>query len=526
MTFERTLFDPLLQPWLTLARRDPDAPTVRDGERVASRSEVLARAITVADRLQAEPVADGQNPVALVYGRKSINAVVAILGTLLAGRAYAYIEDSTPPDALKASLDLLKPAALLVTSPETASARPGPTAAMEGAAPPVIAVEACGPGALSWLDAPPARVRTVAEDIAYVLFSSGTTGLPKGVCMARDATEAAVSAYCRNLGITATDRLANSVSFSFDVSMFDILAAARTGACLTLLHADGGAGVEAMGRALAGSSATVAFTVPSIAGAMISAPNWPRTRPHLRALGLTGERVSPDLRRALAMALAPETVVWNLFGGTEMPYVLADRLALDADGDPSRYCWRDDPVSLGFDGDFSADIRTEGREGELWVRGTAVLSGYLVPDALWPAGVRAPRSHGSGDVFRVVQGGRLQYVGRRDRQVRLQGLRIELDMIETWVETHPDVSACVALLDESEPSLAIFVARDHHTATGDPITDEGLVDAVLTHIRAGLPAYMTPRTCRVLDPIPRTRTGKKDRKAIRQSLSENKQVRA
>ena len=505
-------FDPLLRPWLTAVRRDPDAPAVQDGARVSSRSEVLAQAIEIAERVQADSTSGDRNPVVLIHGRKCTEAVVAILGTLLSGRAYAYIEDNTPPDAMRAIVDLLKPAVVLAVG----SGHPGD-------APRALSVEHCSPGALSWLDAPPPGVRTAAEDIAYVLFSSGSTGVPKGVCMARDAADAAVSAYCKDLGITETDRLANSVSFTFDVSMFDILSAARTGACLILLRDDGGAGVEGMGRALAGSGATVAFTVPSLAGAMISAADWPRTSSQtLRALALTGERITPDLRCALAKALAPGTAVWNLFGGTEMPYVLADRLAPDADGDPSLFGWRDAPVSVGLDGDFSADVRTEGREGELWVQGTAVLSGYLASGASWPGGVRAPRGHGSGDIFRVVQGQRLQYVGRRDRQVRLHGLRIELDMIETWVETHPDVSACVALLDESGPSLAVFVARDGLAPPGGADdTDAALVDAVLRHIRAGLPAYMTPGTCRVLDPMPRTRTGKKDRKAVFQALSES-----
>jgi len=525
MMFQSDLFDPLLRPWLEAVRRDPEAPAVRDGERVASRSESLARAVGIAARLEGEPGAEGQNPVVLVYGCKSIDAVVAILGTLLAGRAYAFVEDSTPPDAMRAILDLLKPQALLMTPPGPATARLPLAEGMAGAAPPVIGIDACRPGALSWLDAPPPGVRAAVEDIAYVLFTSGSTGAPKGACMARNAADAAVAAYCRDLAITESDRLVSSVSFSFDVSMFDVLGAARTGACLTLLHDDGGAGVEGMGRALAGSGATVAFTVPSLAGAMISAPDWPRARPRLRTLALTGERVSPDLRCALARALAPETIVWNLFGGTEMPYVLADRLALDADGDPSLFGWRDDPVSLGLDGNFSADVRTEGREGELWVKGTAVLSGYLAPGAPWPAGVRAPRTHGSGDVFRVVQGAQVQYVGRQDRQVRLHGLRIELDMVETWVETHPDVYACVALLDESGPGLAVFVARDRVTAPSGADADAALVDAVLTHMRAGLPAYMIPGTCRALGAMPRTRTGKKDRKAIQRILSESTRAR-
>ncbi|MQX37049.1 AMP-binding protein [Roseospira navarrensis] len=510
MTSQCEVFDNLIQPWIAAVRRDPNAPAVRDGARVASRVEGLARAIGIADRVCRLPDPGDQNPVVLVHGHKSVGAVVAILGILLSGRAYAYVEAETPPEAMRAILETLRPQAILATE----SVHPSPGPASSGAAPtPVIAVEACPPGALSWLDAPPPGARAAADEIAYVLFSSGSTGVPKGVCMARDAAHAAVAAYCRDLGITETDRLASSVSFGFDVSMFDILAAARTGACLMLLRGVGGTGVEPMGRALAGSGATVAFTVPSLAGAMIAAPEWPQTRPHLRALALTGERVTPDLRGALATALAPATTVWNLFGGTEMPYVLADPLAMDGDGDPSRFTRRGGPVALGLDGDFSADAWTPGREGELWVEGAAVLSGYLAPGASWPGRVPAPRRHGSGDVFRVLDGARLQYVGRRDRQVRLHGLRIELDMIESWVETHPNAAACVALLDERGPGLAVFVAPGPEAAGGDDLRD-----AMLRHIRAGLPAYMVPETCRVLESMPRTRTGKKDRTAVRRIM--------
>ena len=137
------------------------------------------------------------------------------------------------------------------------------------------------------------------ESIAYVMFSSGSTGIPKGICISHSAAAAAISAYIRDLCISSEDIIGASVSLSFDVSMFDLFSSLSTGAKLRLIRSDKALTLKQRGEKIAQSGASVIFTVPGLADAMVNAESWNSYESNLRILALTGERFSSDFLKSL-----------------------------------------------------------------------------------------------------------------------------------------------------------------------------------------------------------------------------------
>jgi acyl-coenzyme A synthetase/AMP-(fatty) acid ligase len=236
----------------------------------------------------------------------------------------------------------------------------------------------------------------------------------------------------------------------------------------------------------------------------------------LRAVLFAGE-VFPTKHLRVLRGLVPEAELWNLYGPTETnvcTYLRVDELPNDDSTIPiGRACRNTEVFALKDDGSPAG----VGEEGELYVRGSTVMKGYwgrphdtakvLVPDPREPGS--GDLVYRTGDLVRPRVDGDLDFLGRRDHQVKVRGYRVELGDIESVIDGHPDVArgVAIALEDEERGSVivAYVVARD-----GVSISERDLRQ----HVASRLPHYMVPASIRFVDAFPMTSTGKVDRRTL------------
>ena len=495
----------LLTPWLRNLDSLEDAIAIEAGNHFVTHRELFEAAWAVRGIVDEQSQCASSNPVVALVGDKSITTVSAILGILLSGHAYSYIDPSVPPLSVPALLKALNPAAVMWIGPGQVARRDLFEQHTRRLDLPWAVVT---PYSIGRGSAPPRGTDCIpepaSETVAYVMFSSGSTGIPKGVCVSHRAVVAAVGAFVRDVGPSPLDIVGANVSFGFDVSVFDIFSSLWSGARLNLICSPTSSTLRETGERIAKSGASILFTVPSLASAMVRAPAWGASKRDLRVLSLTGERFTASLHRELRQRLSAGVHIWNLYGGTEMPYVLANRVDPKQDVDPGEFPWCEKDVRLGLNGDFSIQPDDVGREGELCVTGHPVMSGYLTDETGWPRTEPLQSHLATGDVFRIVPGRKVVLVGRMDRQVRIHGYRVDLDMVSAWAQRACPFHTCIALLDPDGE-------RIHVAVEGEPgsIGTEWK-ESLMAHCRGGLPTHMVPSQIHVLNGMPRTRTGKPD----------------
>ncbi|MGY1630360.1 Pls/PosA family non-ribosomal peptide synthetase [Geodermatophilus sp. SYSU D01186] len=473
---ERTLWD-VLQ---ATVRRFPDAPALDDGRWVRTYAELLAEVAALRDRLAAAGVGRGDR-VGVRVTSGTADLYLAVLAVLAAGAAYVPVDADDPEERAR-----------LVLGEAGVCAVVGDGGRVTGTGTP--------PGGRSAADPGP-------DDDAWVIFTSGTTGTPKGVAVTHRSAAAFVDAeaqvFLRAEPLGPGDRVLAGLSVAFDASCEEMWLAWRSGACLVPApRAVVKSGPELCGW-LADRRVTVVSTVPTLASM------WPVSLlGGIRLLVLGGEACPPELADRLARACGE---VWNTYGPTETTVVAsAARLRPGA------------PVSIGLPlagwdlavvDPASGDPLPWGSTGELVIGGAGVAR-YLDPakDAARFGQVPAlgwHRAYRSGDLVQADPRG-LRYVGRADSQVKIRGYRIELAEIESVLGELPGVARAVVGTYEPQPGLVELVGY-YTLADGGAPLDES---AVLDTLRGRLPAHMVPASLECLDRIPTARSGKTDRAAL------------
>ncbi len=501
----------------------PDATAVVFAAERLSYAELDARASKLAGLLVELGVQPGDR-VGL-YLDKSIEAVVALYAVLKAGGAYVPLDAGSPVSRLVfvASNCGIR---CLVSSRRRAEgwaglaagsgvgtivvldADPGDVAAMGG-------VEVVGADSLA--AAPELRVHpgTVSLDLAYILYTSGSTGTPKGVMLTHANALAFVGWAVRTFGVSGEDRVSSHAPFHFDLSVFDLFASSAAGAAMVLVPPEVSVFPSEVARFIDESKLTFWYSVPSVLSMLalrggLAAGAFPA----LRTVLFAGEVFPTKYLRTL-MELLPHVRFANLYGPTETNVCTwFDVAPLPPD--------RTEPVPIGraIDDTDAFAVTEDGRRaapgevGELYVRGSTVMQGYwgdaertsraLVSD---PAGRVHGVAYRTGDLVREDANGDLEFLGRRDSQVKSRGYRIELGDIETALDAAPEVIECavVAVPDD------VFTNRIHAFV----VADVGVTATDLRSICAArLPRYMLPESIEVLASLPKTSTGKVDRQAL------------
>lgn len=514
----------LLDLLASSAGRRPSHVAVEDlPDGQATYADLDALSGRVRNRLRAFGVARGDRVG--VYLRKSIDAYAAILGAMKAGAAYVPVDADLPPARAAYITSHCGVAALVVDRGLVPAWRV--SAAGMGKLPPQLELESTGGGrglaaALDRADAvsPAQAVETEGldgRDLAYILYTSGSTGAPKGVMLTHECALSHVNWCVETLGPNESDRFSSHAPFHFDLSITDLYVPLRLGATVVLIDSERGKDPAGLAALIAERRLTVWYSTPSVLKALSEFGKMERHEySSLRSVYFAGEVFPVKHLRAVKSRL-PRARFYNLYGPTETN-VCAWQPIPSVVGDD-----RTEPYPIGricahFRGrvvdDDGADV-PDGTKGELVVHGSGMLTGYwndptrtsaaFVVDAaglLW---------YRTGDI--VVRGGDVHdFVGRRDRMVKRRGYRIELGDIEAALHHHLGIAeaAAIARVDaEGEVGIIAFVAMA-------PGQRRSQID-VRRFCAETLPGYMIPDRFEFVDELPKTSTDKIDYQRLNQA---------
>lgn len=480
------------------ARATPYAVAATFEGRDLTYGELDSRASALADR--ARLLGAGPEACVGVLVERSLDQIVAVVGTLKTGAAYVPLDPRHPRERRN---DLLRDTGAqivvcqrdLIPLLEGSGVRPLPVDELEDPSP---TKPAPGPAA-----------PCAPDNLAYVLYTSGSTGRPKGVLITHESATDYLRSAIELFEVRPEDRVLQFAPLTFDVSVFEIFTALLAGATLCLGRRETLLDPAGLTRLMREERVTIADLPPAVL-ALLEAAAFP----DLRALYVGGEPFSGDLVNS--WTVSGRRFV-NGYGPTEATVsVTVEDCVPPLDGPPS--IGRPMNNHRVYVLDERLEPVTVGVPGQLFVGGTGLGRGFLgqpgltaasfVPD---PFGTPGGRLYPTGDLVRYRPSGKLDFLGRRDNEVKISGVRIDVGEVEAALETHASVRQ-VAVEPWTGPEgrrrLVAYVALHPHR----PATDCALRE----HLTHRLPAVMVPSSFVYVDSLPLTSSGKVDRRRLPQ----------
>ncbi|SHG61274.1 hybrid non-ribosomal peptide synthetase/type I polyketide synthase [Massilia sp. CF038] len=485
------------------AKATPDAlALVADGVRLHY-AELDMGARWVAASLTAQGAQAGDR-IAVVLP-KGWEQVVAVLGILRAGMCYVPVDPALPRERAHTLFGIAH-AAHAVTSPELTAELMWPDDCK--ALP--LDRSALQPGAIadSWTD--PA---VDPDAMAYIIFTSGTTGVPKGVMTRHRAAANTVEDINNRFAVTARDRIFGISSLSFDLSVYDIFGTFAAGAALVLPPAAQAGDPACWEQLVRQEGVSVWNSVPALMDLLVSQVELTRAPvlAGLRVVMMSGDWIPLTLPARIAR-VAPGALRVSLGGATEAS-IWSISYVID-EVDPG---WRSIPYGSAlanqtFDVlDAHLRPRPDMVAGELYIGGIGLADGY-VGNADETAHRFVPHPSGQGRLYRTGDMGRwradgqIEFLGRQDSQVKINGFRVEIGEIEKVACDLADVASCAVQMAPDQNGARRLVAY------ACPVPGKDLEgDAIRSQLAAKLPAYMVPSVILVLPELPLSANGKIDR---------------
>lgn len=521
----------LLQHLLTeSAARLPEQEAIRYEGKGLNYGDLDRLSNQVARTLQSAGVRRGDRVG--IYVHKSHASIVSLFGILKAGGVYVPLDPNAPAKRLayiSRNCDLK----VLLTSTEQLTNMPqlfSESARFETlvltddqqrddvSLPESIQVLSWN-GVLAQDDRPMESVGVIETDLAYILYTSGSTGDPKGVMISHRTIFTFINWCYETFHMSPKDRVTSHAPLHFDLSTFDIFATIKAGATVVLVPEKLSIFPVRLVKLLQDERITMTYLVPSILSLMV---NYGELGRHdltaLRTILFAGEVFPIKYLRQLVAAIS-HVDYYNLYGPTETNVCTYYKVQLK-DVDPE--CTQPVPIGIAcenlevFAVDEDGNLVTEpGKEGELWVRGSGVAQGYWGdPEKTSKGFVRntfqpnfEERAYRTGDIVTLDSDGKnWRYAGRRDHMVKSRGYRIELGEIESALYGCDGVkeAAVVAVPDDLIGNrLAAFIVP----VEGKTLT----VNDLQSFCGERLPRYMIPELIKFRDVLPKTSTGKIDR---------------
>lgn len=438
---------------------------------------------------------------------KGLDAIAMIFAVQHRGGVPCQLDPSTPAPRLARIIERCKP--VMVVAPVAHT----------------LALPAGHPPLHCPTEAPPPPMHSgTGTDPAYIMFTSGSTGFPKGAVIAHGGVLRLATWARETFGIGPGDRLTHVNPLYFDNAVFDVYCGLLNAAALVPLPQELARRGRDLLTAVDAARCTLWFSVPTLLiylGRLRAFP--PGGMPHLRQIAFGGEGFPLSELARLRMSVGEETTLWNVYGPTECTCICSAQKIT-----PTMLEQRTGFAPLGsLAPDFSGVLLDpDGNElegaaiGELALMGPQVGLGYhhdpertaaAFPlrrtNTAWPE-----RMYRTGDLIRRDENGTLHFVGRTDNQIKHMGYRIELEEIDAALNALPGVAAGICAYLEGDTAFGRLEAMAAlHPGAVEP--------DLVTALRAHLPAYMVPSRVRVVDELPRNTNGKVDRRAVALALS-------
>lgn len=532
---------PLISGFQASAERYPARPAVQIKDEALSYAELYTQgqsiAATLSDAAGFLAAADKQEPLnnlTGVFGHRSFAAIAGVVGALLSGGPYVPLNPGFPEDR---TLNMIRRARLRRIVVEHGSFDKF-LPVLEQISTPIVVVLPdsdsipelhAGVGqhhfiSQSEMSAPQdfESVEIDPEELAYVLFTSGSTGQPKGVMVKQSNVVHFVDRMVERYGITAEDRFSQTFDLTFDLSAFDLFVAWEKGACVCI-PTQGEKMLPA--KYVLAQKISIWFSVPSTAIMMKKLRMLkPDAFPSIRYSLFCGEALPLEVTEAFQQA-APQSIVENLYGPTELT-IACTLYRYDAALTPAESTQGVVPIGSPYPGMHAIVVDDDLREvpvgeaGELLMTGPQLTMGYwedaektaaafVVPpgrqEVYYRTGDRVRRDHCDGPLL---------YLGRVDNQIKVQGYRVELGEIEALIRASAETDVAIAAgypqgINGAEGIIA-FMSRSEH--------DE---KSILARLAKDLPGYMQPRKLITVDEFPLNANGKIDRKALMTAYAED-----
>jgi len=487
------------------ARESPEAIAVSFENDHLTYAALNRRANQLAHYLQSVGVS--RNSLVGVMLDRSVDMVVALLGILKAGAAYLPLDPDYPSARLERMLSDARPTLLLTQQ--------APTTSLPTHGPQILCLDTERWRLEEQSDAEPAN-RASAQDLAYVIFTSGSSGGPKGVQVHHAALMNFLNAM--KCHFSRSDVLVAVTTLSFDIAALEIFAPLIVGARTVIVRSEVAANGLSLAAALQQADATLMQATPMTWRLLLQA-GW---NPGKHVKALCGGEALPQ---ALADRLLDRcSSLWNLYGPTETTIWSA---AYKVDHGARTIVPIGKPIANTQI--YILDARLQpvpvGVAGELYIGGDGVSVGYLNQAELTQTKFVAnpfdesgeTRLYKSGDLARFLADGNIEYLGRLDHQVKVNGFRIELAEIEAQLLRHPLVQEAVVNVQEDAPGVKRLVAYIVRRTTSS-FEFSGPPDITISELRnflkKSLPHFMLPTTCIFMDAFPLTPNGKLDRGAL------------
>jgi amino acid adenylation domain-containing protein len=497
------------------AARTPEAIAAVCELRELTYRELNARANRLAHWLRKQGV--GPDHLVAIHLERSLDVLVGILGILKADGAFLPLDAELPSERLAFMLEDAR-VEVVLTQQSLAGRLPVPAAAGEKAGPRIVCLDAQWEMIAGEAAANPPR-RATSRHLAYAIYTSGSTGQPKGVLIEHRSVVNVVTSFIRSYAVGPADRVLQSASISFDVSVNEIFPALCTGATVVLPNKHERLDLDGLGEFVRRNGVTIMAAAPAALARLNKLPN---PLPGVRLVLSGGEALSfgeVDRLRELA------TVV-NGYGPTEATICATSFPLVSQAADAQATVPIGKPLAnyQVYVVDRYSDCAAVGCAGELCIGGVGLARGYLNDEELtarkFVANPFCPgqRMYRTGDCVRWLPDGNLEFLGRMDRQVKVRGYRIELGELEALLTAHPAVEKA-AVVDwqagAGDRRLVAYVilTPSGETAAADRDRNTSLPD-LKGYLAGKVPQYMVPAAFVRLDALPLTANGKVDRRRL------------
>lgn len=489
--------------WLDdTAKKYPEKEAIIDGARTITFGQLRHKAMCLAEDIINKGLF--REPIAVVMP-KSADVIIAFLGIAYSGNFYSVIDVDMPVVRQKRIMDTLIPKLIITDQDEINISNYDiykydfNRLNLENED--IVYMQ---------------RDKTCDADLLYVLFTSGSTGVPKGVTITHQSVVDYIDWVTETFGIKSSDSFGNQAPFYFDNSVLDIYSMVKTGATIYIIPKRLFSQPVLLLNYIKDNKITTIFWVPSalIIVANLHALKKVDLTKTLKRVLFAGE-VMPNKQLNMWRKSIPDSVYANLYGPTEITvdctYYIVDREFADDEPLPIGTAVKNTDILVLNKDDEAVTV---GEIGELCVRGTSISRGYYNNlEKTKNSFVQNPLNnryieyiYRTGDLVKYNEYGELLYISRKDFQIKHMGHRIELGEIETIVSGIDRVEQCCCIYDDTKNQIVLF-------STGNADKEQ-----IINTVKMTLPKYMTPGKVVILETMPINANGKIDRKKLQEMV--------